>query len=61
VLVVNGAFDPVFGPQGEYWAASCRRGRHVVVQRAMHLSNLDRPAAFTRLVATFTNRAARGG
>ena len=25
VLVVNGALDPVFGPQGEYWAASCRQ------------------------------------
>lgn len=60
VLVVNGSLDPVFGPSGEYWAASCRRGRHVVIPRAMHLSNLDRPGAFSRLVAGFTNRAARG-
>lgn len=60
VLLVNGSLDPVFGPGGEYWAASCRSGRHVVIPRAMHLSNLDRPRAFSRLVAGFTNRAARG-
>ena len=60
VLVVNGSLDPVFGPGGEYWAASCRRGRHVVIPRAMHLSNLDRPGAFSRLVADFASRAARG-
>ena len=60
VLVVNGSLDPVFGPGGEYWAASCRRGRHVVIPRAMHLSNLDRPNAFSRLVAGFASRAARG-
>ena len=43
VLVVNGALDPVFGPGGDPWAAACRRGRHVVLSRAMHLANLDRP------------------
>jgi pimeloyl-ACP methyl ester carboxylesterase len=60
VLVLNGSLDPVFGPGGEYWAASCRRGRHVVIPRAMHLSNLDRPGAFSRLVARFVSRAAGG-
>ena len=60
VLVVNGSLDPVFGPGGEYWAASCRQGRHVVIPRAMHLSNLDRPRAFSRLVAGFAGRVARG-
>jgi pimeloyl-ACP methyl ester carboxylesterase len=60
VLVVNGSLDPVFGPGGEYWAASCRRGRHVVIPRAMHLSNLDRPGAFSHLVAGFASRTARG-
>ncbi len=59
VLVVNGALDPVFGPQGEYWAASCRQGRHAVVPLAMHLSNLDRPTAFSRLVAAFGRTLAR--
>ncbi len=60
VLVVNGALDPVFGPQGDYWAASCRSGHHVVIRRAMHLSNLDRPAAFAGIVAGFTDRVTRG-
>lgn len=55
VLVVNGALDPVFGPGGEFWAASCRRGRSAVIPWAMHLSCLDRPRAFAELVATFTD------
>jgi pimeloyl-ACP methyl ester carboxylesterase len=53
VLVVNGALDPVFGPGGDPWAAACRRGRHVVLSRAMHLASLDRPGAFADLVAAF--------
>lgn len=61
VMVVNGALDPVFGPHGEYWADSCRQGESVVIPRAMHLANLDRPVTFSRLVASFTRRAAQGG
>ena len=53
VLIVNGALDPVFGPGGDPWAAACRRGRHVVLSRAMHLASLDRPAAFSDAVASF--------
>jgi pimeloyl-ACP methyl ester carboxylesterase len=60
VLVVNGALDPVFGPGGDPWAAACRRGRHVVISRAMHLANLDRPGAFSDLVASFVADAAGG-
>jgi pimeloyl-ACP methyl ester carboxylesterase len=55
VLVVNGALDPVFGPGGEPWAAACRRGRHAVLGRAMHLSNLDRPGPFAELVGRFVD------
>ena len=55
VLVLNGALDPVFHPGGVEWAASARRGRHVVIPRAMHLSNLDRPGAFAEAVARFTD------
>ena len=40
-------------PGGDPWAAACRRGRHVVLSRAMHLANLDRPRAFSELVAAF--------
>ena len=60
VLVVNGSLDPVFAPQGDYWAASCRAGRHVVLPHATHLSSLDRPTAFSRHVAAFTDEVARG-
>lgn len=51
VTIVNGALDPVFGPGGAVFAAACRRGRHVVVSWALHLSNLDRPTTFSRVVA----------
>lgn len=61
VLVVNGALDPVFVPGGDDWAASCRRGRHAVIRRAMHLAPLDRPRTFAELVATFTDEAGRSG
>jgi pimeloyl-ACP methyl ester carboxylesterase len=61
VLVVNGALDPVFGPSGRTWAASCRAGQHAVVSRAMHLVPLDRPRSFSTLVAGFTDRIARAG
>jgi pimeloyl-ACP methyl ester carboxylesterase len=53
VLVLNGALDPVFAPGGETWAAACRRGRHVVIPRAMHLVPLDRPRTFSRHVGEF--------
>ncbi len=59
--IVNGAFDPGFGPQGDYWAASCRSGRHAVIGRAMHLCNLDRPGTFSALVAGFAERVTRAG
>jgi pimeloyl-ACP methyl ester carboxylesterase len=61
VLVVNGALDPVFGPGGETWASSCRAGRHAVVRRAMHLAPLDRPRAFSSLVARFTEEVSGPG
>lgn len=61
VLVVNGALDPVFGPGGDTLASACRSGRHAVVRQAMHLVPLDRPRAFSRLVAGFTDDVARAG
>jgi pimeloyl-ACP methyl ester carboxylesterase len=51
VTIVNGAFDPVFGPGGEPWASTARRGRNVRIAWALHLSNLDRPTTFSRVVA----------
>lgn len=60
VLLVNGALDPAFGPGGDSWAAACRRGRHVPIPHAMHLSSLDRPRAFSRLVAGFVDEVSAG-
>lgn len=60
VLIVNGTLDVVFAPQGDHWAASCRDGRHATLAGATHLSNLDRPASFARLVAAFAGRVTRG-
>jgi pimeloyl-ACP methyl ester carboxylesterase len=51
VTIVNGTFDPVFGPGTEPWASTARRGRHVLIAWALHLSNLDRPTTFARVVA----------
>lgn len=61
VVVVNGALDPVFGPGGDTWASACRRGRHAVIPRAMHLSPLDRPRAFAGVVARFVDEVGRPG
>ena len=57
VFVINGALDPVFGPGGEPWANACRRGRHIVIPWAAHLSNLDRPSSFARAVARAADEA----
>ena len=59
VLIVNGALDPVFGPGGEFWAATCRRGRSVVIPRATHLSSMDRPRVFSGHVARFADEVGR--
>jgi pimeloyl-ACP methyl ester carboxylesterase len=58
VLVVNGALDPVFGPGGDLWSASCRQGHWVAIPWAGHLSNLDRPATFSAHVAAFVRSVA---
>ncbi len=60
VLVVNGSLDPVFAPGGRAWASSCRRGRCAVIPRATHLSPLDRPRTFSRLVAEFATEVSDG-
>jgi len=57
VVVINGALDPIFGPGGEPWASTCRRGRHVVIPWALHLSNLDRPSPFAAAVAAAADEA----
>jgi pimeloyl-ACP methyl ester carboxylesterase len=57
VLILNGTLDPVFGPGGEHWAASCRQGHQAVLRWAGHLANLDRPGPFSDRVADFARSA----
>ena len=59
VTIVNGALDPVFGPGTEPWALTARRGRHVIIPWALHLSNLDRPRTFSNVVAAAAEDAVR--
>jgi pimeloyl-ACP methyl ester carboxylesterase len=53
ILVVNGAFDFLFGPGGEAWADAARQGRSVVVPWAGHLVPMDRPSTFAAHVSAF--------
>jgi pimeloyl-ACP methyl ester carboxylesterase len=60
ILVLNGALDVVFRPGGDRWAQLARDGRHQVLRGADHLSNLDRPDAFSAAVAAFVTECAAG-
>jgi len=51
-LVLNGAWDLVFRPGGDAFARA-GGGRHVILERSAHLSNLDQPGAFADAVRTF--------
>jgi pimeloyl-ACP methyl ester carboxylesterase len=59
--VVNGSLDPIFGPGGEPWAATGRRGRSVVVPWAGHLVSMDRPATFATHVDAFVRSLPEAG
>ena len=61
-IVVNGWRDPVFRPGARAWVGHRPDTRVVVLRRAGHLSNLDRPDAFGDLVAGLADSlAARSG
>jgi pimeloyl-ACP methyl ester carboxylesterase len=50
-LVVTGSEDPTITPtRGDELAAAVSGARHVVVDGAAHLANVDRPDAFTAAV-----------
>jgi len=51
-LVVNGAWDFIFRPGGDAFARA-GGGRHVILERSAHLTNLDQPAAFADAVRAF--------
>lgn len=53
ILAVNGATDLVFAIGAKSFLAGVPRATYRVIARAGHLSNVDRPAAFTGLVEEF--------
>lgn len=59
-LIVNGALDIVFRLGEPAFLAAARDARRVVVPRATHLVNLDRPEAFNRVVRRFVRDVRRG-
>jgi pimeloyl-ACP methyl ester carboxylesterase len=52
-LILNGEFDLLFRLSAPSFAAAARDARRVVLAGALHLSNLDRPAAFNLAVRQF--------
>lgn len=56
VLVLNGAADLVFRPGARRWLGDRPRTTQAVLSRAGHISNLDQPAAFARVVRGFARR-----
>lgn len=58
-LIINGEWDLPFRWSSGTFAAVARDARRVRLAGALHLSNLDRPAAFTEAVRQFA-RSVRG-
>lgn len=58
-LIINGEWDLPFRWSSGTFAAAARDARRVRLAGALHLSNLDRPAAFTEAVRQFA-RSVRG-
>ena len=52
-LILNGEWDLLFRLSAGTFAAAARDARRVRLRGAMHLSNLDRPAAFSDAVRRF--------
>ncbi len=60
VLILNGEYDLLFRLSAPTFAASARNARRVVLRGALHLSNLDRPVAFSHVVRDFARSAGMG-
>jgi 3-oxoadipate enol-lactonase len=60
-LVITGAADPVVPPDaGEELAASIPGARHVTIERAAHIANVEQPEAFADAVLGFLSEGAAG-
>ena len=56
-LIVNGQYDVMFRLTAPRFAATSRKVRRLQIRGATHLSNLDRPAAFSHAVREFARSA----
>jgi pimeloyl-ACP methyl ester carboxylesterase len=59
-LIVNGEFDLLFRLSASTFAAAARDARRARLPGALHLSNLDRPAAFSEAVRRFAHALQAG-
>jgi pimeloyl-ACP methyl ester carboxylesterase len=59
VLVLNGAADVVFRAGARRWIGDRPRTDRAVIARAGHISNLDQPEAFARILRGFARRVDR--
>jgi pimeloyl-ACP methyl ester carboxylesterase len=57
-LILNGEYDLLFRLSAGAFAAAARDARRVVLAGALHLSNLDRPGAFSLAVREFARSTA---
>jgi len=56
-LILNGEFDLLFRLSAPTFATAARDARRILLAGALHLSNLDRPAAFSLAVRDFARSA----
>ena len=59
-LILNGQWDVLFRLSAGSFAAAARDARRARLSGALHLSNLDRPAAFSAAVRRFARTAGSG-
>jgi pimeloyl-ACP methyl ester carboxylesterase len=57
-LLINGEYDLFFRPTEGAFADVAADPRRVLIRRATHLSNLDQPARFSRVIRAFATPAA---
>ncbi len=59
-LILNGELDLLFRLSARTFASAAQDARRLVLAGALHLSNLDRPAAFSLAVRAFARSAGSG-
>jgi pimeloyl-ACP methyl ester carboxylesterase len=52
-LLINGEFDLFFRPTARSFADAAVNPRRLLIRRALHLTNLDQPAAFSAAIRRF--------